>query len=77
MIDTLDSLADPDTKEAANPFEPNGFTASAVIAGGGTRTHTPVARNWILNPARLPIPPLCQAYQLKVCVNSLLLDPIV
>ncbi len=30
-----------------------GFTLSTR---GGNRTHTP--KNWILNPARLPIPPL-------------------
>ncbi len=29
-----------------------------VSAGGGTRTHTPCYGYWILNPARLPIPPL-------------------
>jgi len=29
-----------------------------LIAGGGTRTHTPYYGYWILNPARLPIPPL-------------------
>jgi hypothetical protein len=34
----------------------------AVIAGGGTRTHTPSYGYWILNPARLPIPPLRPAF---------------
>src|SRR5690606_25543849 len=30
---------------------------NCVNAGGGSRTHTPVARERILNPSRLPIPP--------------------
>jgi hypothetical protein len=52
-------------KEARNPVS-NGasctlqveFSSICINTGGGTRTPTPVTRNWILNPARLPIPPL-------------------
>ena len=33
-------------------------------AGGGNRTHTRVAPDWILSPARLPVPPLRPAVYL-------------
>ncbi len=36
-----------------------------MYAAGGGRTHTPGKGNWILSPARLPIPPQRQA--MKFC----------
>jgi hypothetical protein len=40
------------------PTNARSVTSTQLIAGGGTRTHTPSYGYWILNPARLPIPPL-------------------
>ena len=43
-----------ETKKGSN------ISVEAFCTQGGNRTRTP--RNWILNPARLPIPPLEQVF---------------
>jgi hypothetical protein len=56
------------TRQSRSPIEDKkGLTANRrksllINAGGGTRTHTPSYGYWILNPARLPIPPLRPAF---------------
>ena len=40
-----------------SPFVAEGVTAALIISGAGRETRTLTPKNWILSPARLPIPP--------------------